>query len=47
MGFIIRRFYGLYFPAFGQNTEIYGVNLRIKSKCGKMPEMKMTLFQRT
>ena len=25
-----------YFPAFGLNTEIYGVSLRIQSKCGKM-----------
>ena len=27
---------GPHFPAFGANTEIYGVNLRIQSECGKM-----------
>ena len=29
-------FSGPYFPAFGLNTEIYSVNLRIKSECGKI-----------
>ena len=29
-------FSGLYFPAFGLNTERYGVSLRIQSKCGKI-----------
>ena len=29
-------FSGPYFPAFGLNTERYGVPLRIKSKCGKI-----------
>ena len=29
-------FAGPYFPAFGLNTERYGVSLRIQSKCGKM-----------
>ena len=30
-----RVFSGPYFPVFGLNTEIYGVNLRIQSKYGK------------
>ena len=29
------EFSGPYFPAFGLNAEIYRVNLRIQSKCGK------------
>ena len=29
---LILSFFGLYFPAFGMTTEIYSVNLRIKSK---------------
>ena len=29
-------FSGPYFPAFGQNTDRYGVSLRIQSECGKM-----------
>ena len=32
----IRKYSGLYFPAFGLNTERYFVSLRIHSKCGKM-----------
>ena len=28
---------GPYFPVFGLNTEIYGVNLRIQSECRKIP----------
>ena len=32
----IRSYFGLHFPAFGLNTERYGVPLRIQSKCGKM-----------
>ena len=28
-------FSGLYFSAFGLNTDIYSVNLRIQFKCGK------------
>ena len=28
-------FSGPYFPVFGLNTEIYGVNLRVQSKYGK------------
>ena len=27
---------GPHFPAFGLNTERYGVSLRIQSECGKM-----------
>ena len=29
-------FSGPYFPAFGLNTERYGVSLRIQSECGKI-----------
>ena len=33
----IRSFSGShYYPAFGLNTERYGVSLRIQSECGKM-----------
>ena len=32
----IRSYSGPYFPAFGLNTERYGVSLRIQSECGKM-----------
>ena len=32
----IRSYSGPHFPAFGLNREIYGVSLRIQSKCGKM-----------
>ena len=32
----IKSYSGPYFPAFGQNTEAYGVSLRIKSECGEM-----------
>ena len=32
----IRSNSGPYFPAFGLNTERYGVFLRIKSECGKI-----------
>ena len=31
-----RSFSGTYFPAFGLNTERYGVSLCIQSKCGKI-----------
>ena len=31
----IRSFSGPYFPAFGLNTEIYSVNLRIQPECRK------------
>ena len=37
-------FSGPYFPAFGLNTERYGVPLRIKSKCGKMRFRKNSAF---
>ena len=32
----IRSFFGPYFPKFGLNTEIYSINLRNQSKCGKI-----------
>ena len=32
----IRSISGLYFPRFGQNTEIYRVNFRIQSECEKI-----------
>ena len=32
----IRSYYGPHFPAFGLNTERYGVSLGIQSECGKM-----------
>ena len=37
----IRNFSGLYFPAFGLNTERYGVSLRIQSKCRKIQTRKI------
>ena len=37
---IIRSFSSPYFAAFGQNTEIYSLNLRIQSKCGKIRTRK-------
>ena len=36
----IWSFSGPYFPAFGLNTEIYSVTLRIQSKCGKIMDQK-------
>ena len=36
----IRSFSGPHFPAFGLNSEIYRVNLRIQSKCRKMRTRK-------
>ena len=33
-------FSGLYFPVLGINTEIYGVNLSIQSKCGEIRTRK-------
>ena len=36
----IRSFSGPYFPAFGLNTERYGVSLRIQSKCRKIRTRK-------
>ena len=32
----IRSYSGPHFPAFGLNTETYGVSLRIQSECGKI-----------
>ena len=37
----IRNFSGLYFPAFGLNTERYGVSLRIQSECKKIQTRKI------
>ena len=37
-------FSGPYFPAFGLNTEIYGLNLRIQSKYGKTRTRKDSVF---
>ena len=34
--FRIRSYFGPHFPAFGLNTERYGVSLRIQSESGKM-----------
>ena len=39
-GFRIRSFSGLYFPAFGLNTEIYSVSLHIQFECGKIRARK-------
>ena len=36
----IRSFSGPYFPAFGLNTERYGVSLHIQSECGKIRTRK-------
>ena len=36
----IRSFSGLFFPAFGLNTEIYFVFLRIQPECGKIRTKK-------
>ena len=33
-------FSGPYFPVFGLNKDIYGVNLHIQSECGKIRSMK-------
>ena len=35
-----QSFPGLYFHKFGLNTEIYSVNLRIPSECGKIRTRK-------
>ena len=32
----VRSYPGQHFPAFGLNTERYGVSLRIQSECGKI-----------
>ena len=36
----IRSFSGPYFPAFGLNTERYGVSFSIQSECGKIRTSK-------
>ena len=40
----IRSFSGPHFPAFGLNTEIYRVILRIQCKCGKIRTRKNSVF---
>ena len=40
----IQSFSGPYIPAFGLNAEIYGVNLRIQSKYGKIQTRKNSVF---
>ena len=35
---------GHYFPIFGLNTEIYGVNLRVQSEYGKIRTRKNSIF---
>ena len=40
----IRSFSGPYFPAFGLNIEIYGVNLRIQSEYRKIRTRKNSVF---
>ena len=37
---LLLLFSGSYYPAFGPNTEIYSVLLRIQSKCGKIRTRK-------
>ena len=37
-------FSGIYFPVPGLNEKIYGVNLRIQSKYGKMQTRKNSVF---
>ena len=43
-GVQIRSFSSPYFPAFGLNTERYGISLRIQSKCGKKGTRKNSVF---
>ena len=45
----IRGYSGPHFPAFGLNTDRYGISFRIQSECGKMrtritPNTVWTLF---
>ena len=43
----MKSFSGPYYPAFGLNTETYGVSLRIQFECGKIRTKKLriqTLF---
>ena len=39
-------FSGLYFPLFGLNTEIYGINLRIQSEYRKIRTRKTPYFKK-
>ena len=38
-------FPGPYFPAFGLNTQRYGVSVRIQSECGKIRTRKNSVFR--
>ena len=40
----IRSYSGPYFPAFGLNTERYGVSFRIQSKCGEIRTKIVVLY---
>ena len=40
----IRRSSGPYFPAFGLNTKIYGVNIRIQFEYKKISTRKTSVF---
>ena len=42
----IRNFFGPYFPIFRLNTEIYSVNLRIKSDYRRIRTKKNSVFGR-
>ena len=42
--FQIRSFSGPYFPVFGLNTEIYGVNLCVQYEYGKMRTRRNSVF---
>ena len=42
---LAQSFSGPCFPAFGLNTEIYSVTLRIQSKCGKIGTSEIYLLQ--
>ena len=41
---LVKTFFCPYFPVFGLNTDIYSVNLRIQSKCGKIRTRKSSVF---
>ena len=40
----IRKFSAPYFPVFELNTKIYGVNVRIEPKYGKIKTRKNSVF---
>ena len=39
-----KEYFGPYFPVFGRNTEIYGVNFRIQFEYGKIRTKKYSVF---